>query len=78
MKLNTQHGVTRREFLACSALTSAAVLTGCAIDPVTGQQQFMIVSPEQELAIDRQNAAFQFSGEYGPSQSILSRVMPSG
>jgi len=61
-------GFTRREFLACSALTSAALLTGCAIDPVTGQQQFMIVSPEQELAIDRQNAPFQFSGDYGQVQ----------
>jgi predicted Zn-dependent protease len=62
------NGFTRREFLACSALTSAALLTGCAIDPVTGRQQFMIVSPEQELAIDRQNAPFQFSGDYGRVQ----------
>jgi predicted Zn-dependent protease len=62
------NGLTRREFLACSALTSAALFTGCAIDPITGQQQFMIVSPEQELAIDRQNSPFQFSGDYGQVQ----------
>jgi predicted Zn-dependent protease len=61
-------GLTRREFLACSALTSAALFTGCAIDPVTGRQQLMMVSPDQELAIDRQYSPHQISGDYGDVQ----------
>jgi predicted Zn-dependent protease len=61
-------GLTRREFLACSALTSAALVTGCAIDPVTGRQQLMMVSPEQELAIDRRSSPHQISGDYGDVQ----------
>ena len=36
-------GLTRREFLGCTALTSAALFTGCAVNPVTGEQQLMLV-----------------------------------
>jgi len=30
-------------------------LAGCAVNPVTGERQFMTVSPEQELALGKQN-----------------------
>jgi len=32
-----------------------AVLAGCAVNPVTGEREFMTVSSEQELAIGKQN-----------------------
>ncbi len=63
-----EDGITRREFLACSALTAAAVGAGCAVNPVTGRQQLMVVSEDQELAIDRQSSPHQFSSDYGPVQ----------
>ena len=36
-------------------LLSFAVLSGCAVNPVTGKSEFMTVSSEQELAIGKQN-----------------------
>jgi predicted Zn-dependent protease len=61
-------GLTRREFLACSALTSAALFTGCAVNPVTGQQQLMLMSEQDERALDRRVAPHQFSADYGAVQ----------
>ena len=49
---------SRRDFLKYSAILSAAaaspaIFSSCAIDPVTGQKQLMLMSREQEVAIDR-------------------------
>ncbi len=39
--------------------------SGCAVNPVTGENQLMLVSRSQEIAIDRQRSKFQFSSDYG-------------
>ena len=59
---------SRREFIATGALTAAGVLAGCAANPVTGQQQLMLMSREQEIELDRQHSPQQFSADYGTSQ----------
>ena len=43
-----------RVFLLFISLACAA-LAGCAVNPVTGERQFMTVSTEQELALGKQN-----------------------
>ena len=65
--------LSRRQFLNYSAAVStgfigAAFFTGCAIDPVTGKSQIMMVSEQQEIAIDKQQSLFQISSDYGISQ----------
>jgi len=43
-------------------------MVGCAANPVTGKPQFMMVSEDQEIKIDKQNSPHQFSSDYGPLQ----------
>ncbi|SKA69764.1 M48 family metalloprotease [Desulfobaculum bizertense] len=57
--------MNRREFLYLSGITSAVFLAGCAINPVTGEQQLMFVSPQQEIALDKKSSPHQFSSDYG-------------
>ena len=57
--------LTRREMLSLLALAGGGMLIGCAINPVTGQSQLFLMSPEQELAIDKQHAPDQISQDYG-------------
>lgn len=59
---------SRREFLSTSALASAGLLVGCAVNPVTGKQQLMLVSEDWEIQVDRQNSPHQFSTDYGTLQ----------
>jgi beta-barrel assembly-enhancing protease len=64
------HRLSRREFLrlACTATagTAAAMaLGGCATDSVTGQQRLMLMTEQEEMAVDRQHAPHQFSSDYG-------------
>jgi beta-barrel assembly-enhancing protease len=59
---------SRREFLALSALASAGLLVGCAVNPVTGQRQLMLVSESWEIEVDQQNSPHQFSTDYGRLQ----------
>lgn len=49
-------------------MVTAGVVTGCAVNPVTGQSQLMLVSEEQEIQLDRQNSPHQFSADYGATQ----------
>ena len=70
--LETNH-YSRRQFLKYSAILSATVaspfyFTGCAVDPVTGKKQIMMVSEEQEIAIDKQQSPYQFSSDFGVTQ----------
>ncbi|MGD9082456.1 MAG: M48 family metalloprotease [Desulfobacterales bacterium] len=65
---STEHGITRREFLWISSMSAAGFIVGCAANPVTGKQQFMMVSEDQEIKIDKQNSPHQFSSDYGPLQ----------
>lgn len=64
-------GITRREFLKWSAIASVPggmFLSGCAVDPVTGKQQLMMMSRDQEIAVDKQQSPYQFSSDYGKIQ----------
>ena len=58
----------RREFIKLSALASAGLLAGCAVNPVTGKSQLMLVSEDWEIQVDRQNSPHQFSTDYGTLQ----------
>lgn len=65
--------MSRRQFLKYGALMSASMagspfFTGCAIDPVTGRNELMMVSRAQEIGIDKQQSPFQFSSDYGITQ----------
>lgn len=74
--MNQSSGVnqfSRRQFLKYSVFVSAALtgpfsLTGCAVDPVTGKKQLMMVSEQQEIEIDKQQSPYQFSSDYGITQ----------
>lgn len=61
-------GVSRRQFIRWSALAAGGLLTGCAVNPVTGRSQLMLVSEDQEIQLDRQNSPYQFSSDYGALQ----------
>lgn len=61
-------GFTRRDFLWLTTLSAAGLLAGCAVNPVTGQRQLMLVSEDQEIQVDRQNSPYQFSADYGVVQ----------
>jgi hypothetical protein len=57
--------LTRRDFLWLSSMAAAGYVFGCATDPVTGKKQFMLVSEDTEIQIDRQYSPLQFSTDYG-------------
>jgi predicted Zn-dependent protease len=59
---------TRREALKLTAGGAAGFLAGCAVNPVTGEQQLMLISREQEIALDKKQSPHQFSADYGPVQ----------
>lgn len=65
--------MSRRQFLHYAAAASLplagfAFVPGCAVDPVTGQQQLMLMNRDQEIAVDKQQSPFQFSSDYGITQ----------
>lgn len=60
--------LTRREFMWLTSMAAAGYVFGCATDPVTGKQQFMLVSEETEVQIDRQYSPIQISSDYGEVQ----------
>jgi predicted Zn-dependent protease len=57
--------MSRRDFVRLSGLAAAGLLTGCAVNPVTGRRQLMLVSEAQEIDVDRKNAPYQLSTDYG-------------
>ena len=62
--------LSRREILKLIGIGTGAALTptfltGCAVDPVTGRQQLMFMSPAEEIALDQQQSPYQFSSDYG-------------
>ena len=61
-------GLTRREFMWLSSMTAAGYVFGCAIDPVTGKKQLMLVSEDTEVQIDQQYAPIQISADFGEVQ----------
>lgn len=68
MPHNNNQLITRRDFITMSAMSAAALFTGCATDAVTGKRYFMLTSTSQEIALDQQNAPHQFSADYGAIQ----------
>ncbi|MDY7026048.1 MAG: M48 family metalloprotease [Pseudomonadota bacterium] len=65
-----QTTVSRRQFLAAAGCCGgAAALSSCAVNPVTGQNQFMFYSKQEEIAMDQQRAPYQFSSDYGVYQN---------
>jgi predicted Zn-dependent protease len=65
--------LSRRRFIQYGISVSAAavspfVFSACAVDPVTGRKQIMMVSRQQEIGIDKTQAPHQFSSDYGISQ----------
>lgn len=56
----------RRKFLELTALSAA--VTACAVNPVTGERQLMLMSPSQEIRLDQTQAPLQFSADYGVIQ----------
>jgi beta-barrel assembly-enhancing protease len=71
--------VSRREFLKYSAVagvglfSSSGILfsSGCAVNPVTGVNQLMMVSEQTEISIDKRQAPHQFSADYGVVQDSV-------
>jgi len=67
--------ISRRDFCKYSAIIYASIgslpfLIGCAVDPVTGKKQLMMMSREQEIGIDKNQSPFQFSSDYGVTTDI--------
>lgn len=60
--------ISRRDFLRLTSMAVGGLFFGCAIDPVTGKQQFMLVSENQEIQIDNLYSPMQFSSDYGAVQ----------
>ena len=60
--------MNRRTFLRLSSLAAGGVLTGCAVNPVTGRRQLMLMSREEEIALDQAHSPHQFSADYGAVQ----------
>ena len=60
--------MNRRDFLWLATASTAGLATGCAINPVTGEQQLMFLSEESEIQLDRENSPHQFSADYGAVQ----------
>jgi predicted Zn-dependent protease len=54
--------------MAYGTFVGLPFLGGCAVDPVTGKSQLMMMSRDQEIGIDRQHSPFQFSSDYGVTQ----------
>jgi len=70
MKTNSisKLGLTRRDFVKLLSIGSAGILVGCAVNPVSGRRQLSFISEMQEIDLDRKNAPFQFSADYGSIQ----------
>jgi predicted Zn-dependent protease len=68
LAIMANHEMTRRKFLSLTTMSAAALIAGCATNPVSGRKQLMFVSEEDEIKVDKQYAPLQFSTDYGPVQ----------
>ncbi len=76
--LDVRGGLSRRQFLALTTMATAGVAAGCATNPVPGRTQFMTVSEQEEIQIDRQYSPMQFSEDFGPVQDAALNAYVSG
>lgn len=60
--------LNRRSFLWLLSAGTAGTIVGCAINPVTGKKQIMLLSESQEIGIDQAQSGHQFSADYGAVQ----------
>ncbi len=70
-KQNTSKGLkvlSRRDFIYLSGMAGAGFIAGCAVHPVTGRRELMLMSESQEIELDRQNSPHQISADYGVTQ----------
>lgn len=70
MKPLIDQKISRRELLQVLGTSSATLaaghlLSGCAVDPVTGNSQFMMMSEQEEISLDKKQSPYQFSTDYG-------------
>ncbi len=57
--------MTRRDFMKLGTMAAAGCLAGCAVNPVTGVNQLMLMNEGQEISVDQENSPHQFSADYG-------------
>ncbi len=82
--LNNHTMLNRRQVLqmlgiGAGSLVGQSLLSGCAVDPVTGKKEFILLSEDDEIALDRKQSPYQFSTDYGQVQdqrlnSYINRV----
>lgn len=65
--------LSRRGFIRCVTLAGAGAMlpvfhSGCAVNPVTGERQLMLMSEQNEIGIDKAQSPHQFSADYGVCQ----------
>lgn len=65
---NWRGKMNRRDFLWLTSVTTAGVVTGCAVNPVTGKRQLMLMSEAEEIALDKSHSPHQFSADFGAVQ----------
>lgn len=75
----TRRQVLRMLGIGVGSLMGQSLLSGCAVDPVTGKNSFVLLSESDEIALDKQQSPYQFSTDYGPVQdqhlnSYINRV----
>lgn len=67
--------MSRRDVLWLGAAAGSGLalsaLTGCAVDPISGDRRLMLLSERDEIDIDRQHAPHQFSNDFGRSDDPL-------
>jgi beta-barrel assembly-enhancing protease len=71
-------GLTRRRFMVLTGTAAAGAAVGCATNPVTGRTQFMTVSEQEEVQLDREHSGAQFSTDYGPVQDAALNAYVNG
>jgi len=64
--------------MCLTGLAAVGVAAGCATNPVTGSTQFMTVSEEEEIQLDRQYSPMQFSEDFGPVQDAALNAYVGG
>jgi predicted Zn-dependent protease len=62
--------MSRRDFIRIATVAAVAgpFATGCATNPVTGESQLMLMSRDEEIAVDRKQSPHQFSNDLGAVQ----------
>lgn len=65
----TRRRLVRQFTLASLGATAAPWLTGCSVNPATGERQFLLMSRADEIELDRRQSPHQISADYGTVRS---------